>query len=330
MAEAWVQETSTAPSMISAIVCTYNRCESLRDTLRGLQAQQTRGGLQTEIVVVDNNSADHTRDVVEEAMRHGPWPMRYVFEPRQGISHARNRGIREAHGDIVAFTDDDVVADADWVQALYNAMTVHEADCVGGKIVPLWMQAPPKWLEEAITHRRFLAVYSLLDLGPELIVAAHPEQGVAYGANIAFRKAIFSEMGVFSSDLGLRGMLHLVGEDTEMIERVVRAGKRVVYTPHAVVHHKIGPERMKKSYIRQWKYYQGLSQGISASRTESYFQRVFEFGRACCYDGLRALVAYGRGLWDLGIVYEASFWTHLGRVVGMAKLLRQAAGQVGH
>src|SRR5437762_3176643 len=94
---------------ISAIVCTYNRCESLRDTLTALKQQHLRNGSSLEILVVDNNSRDLTKKVVSEAAKESGWPIRYVFESRQGKSSALNRGIREAAGEFLVMTDDDMI-----------------------------------------------------------------------------------------------------------------------------------------------------------------------------------------------------------------------------
>jgi len=152
---------------VSVVVCTYNRCASLRDTLRALKGQRVDGELSFEVVVVDNNSTDETRQTVDEARRQTRWPVRYVFEQKQGLSHARNVGIREAKSDLVMFTDDDVVPDERWVDTIVRAFESHEADCVGGRILPIWSREPANWL----TSPDYWAVLALLDHGPKPIVA---------------------------------------------------------------------------------------------------------------------------------------------------------------
>lgn len=99
--------------MISVILCTYNRAESLRDTLRILAAQRLPHGVPCELLVVDNNSSDRTRHVVEETQAAFPWPLRYLFESRQGKTYAMNHGVRESRGDVIVLTDDDTLPEPD-------------------------------------------------------------------------------------------------------------------------------------------------------------------------------------------------------------------------
>src|SRR3989338_6037339 len=127
---------------LSIILCTYNRADSLRDTLQALAMQQAREGLSMEVVVADNNSTDETRHVVEaQASR---WPVRYLFEGCLGKSHALNHGISAAQAPWLAFTDDDVIPEPSWAQALYDAGRALNADCVGGRTLPLWAPEPPR------------------------------------------------------------------------------------------------------------------------------------------------------------------------------------------
>ena len=119
----------------SVIVCTYNRASSLAQTLESLEKQVVRPGTEWEVVVVDNNSRDDTRAVVEGRQRN--WPrIRYLFERAQGLSNARNCGIRAARGEILLFTDDDVCPEPDWVQRILDGMALHECDACGGYIAP--------------------------------------------------------------------------------------------------------------------------------------------------------------------------------------------------
>ena len=137
------------------IVCTYNRCESLRDTLRALRAQEVGKPGLWEVIVVDNNSKDQTALAVEEFRR--VWPLlRYEFEPMQGLSHARNHGIAAARGDLLLFTDDDVLPDPDWLEHTLAGIEKYGADACGGYIAPIWETGPPLWLTERFYG--FLAV----------------------------------------------------------------------------------------------------------------------------------------------------------------------------
>lgn len=298
---------------ITIIVCTYNRCESLRDTLRALAAQAAPG-LALEILVVDNNSTDATKTVVETAAAESRWPVRYVFEQRQGLTRARNRGIEESRGGWIAFTDDDVIPEPGWVSAVWQAAQAFGADAVGGRILPLWLGEPPAWLQQ---QNDLWGVLALLDRGPEPIVAALRNAYCVYGANMAFRKSLFAEIGGFREDLGVAGRSLLRGDDTEFVVRAVQAGKRIVYAPQAVVHHKVPARRMRLSYFRQMLFQTGRSEALMEPGAYGRFPRWLV--RRCLEDGFRTLRAYGSGGRKLGVQQELLLWRHIGQLVGTMK-----------
>lgn len=135
--------------MITVIVCTYNRCESLRRTLNSL-AQLSAADVSWELVVVDNHSKDDTAEVVRRFVENSTFAIRYVFEINQGLSYARNAGIRAARGEIIAFTDDDVVVDSNWLcelQRTFDQFDQFECITVGGRIFALWTCEKSSWLE---------------------------------------------------------------------------------------------------------------------------------------------------------------------------------------
>jgi len=148
---------------ISAVITTYNRSEMLAKALEAVLSQET-GGVRYEVVVVDNNSTDDTRATVEALIAKGHSNLRYVFEPKQGIAHGRNAGIAAARGDIIAFTDDDNVVTPNWIATIKRSFAENpDVDFIGGKILPQWIEPPPKWL--TVDHWWPLA---LLDRGDEL------------------------------------------------------------------------------------------------------------------------------------------------------------------
>ena len=299
---------------ISVVVCTYNRCGSLRDTLQALKRQELPEGTSLEVLVVDNNSKDRTPQVVEQEAKDSRWPIRYLFEPRQGQCHARNRGIREAAAEIVAFTDDDVIPEPNWAAALHEAFVRHGADVAGGRIAPLWLTTPPQQLLHPSLQHFCWGVWALLDRGPEDIVAKTPDRNFLYGGNLAFRKPILEEAGAFRTDLGVQGILPLRGDDTELLERLFTAGKKIVYTPKATVRHKVPADRMRMAYIRRWRFFGGFStmrlSAREARRTPPWFIRE------CAENALKALRAYMRRDATAGIHSELLFWEQLGRIAG--------------
>lgn len=289
----------------SIVVCTYNRCKSLKDTLIALKKQVS--SLSLEIIVVDNNSKDETKKVVEEFKTESIRPVHYVFEANQGLSFARNRGVREAKGGLIVFTDDDVLPEKNWVQSLWNAAEEFKADCVGGKVEPLWAEDPPVWLEN--DKERQFSLLALLDKGNDFLVASRPDGAFLGGANMAFKKEIFSDFGFFRTDVGRRGKELLSGEDSDMIRRLIENGKQVVYAPTAVVKHKVPRERMRINYLRNWKFNSGRSiVRISKLRSGITFFLALE----CLISGTAALGGYLTWQKQKAIGAEENFWKKFG------------------
>lgn len=233
----------------SVIVCTYNRCASLAETLEALAAQAVPAAFEWELIVVDNNSRDATRATVERfAVAKPGLRVRYRFEGRQGLSHARNHGIDAATGEFVVFTDDDVLPAPDWLATLVGGMRRFDAAAAGGYIEPLWQAQPPPWLTE-----RFYGFLALRTdaVGPREV---HDEAEMPFGASLAFARRIFSQVGVFDPALGRKGQVLAGGEETDMLMRVVALGARVMYFPEARVRHKVEAFRLTKSYFRRWRY----------------------------------------------------------------------------
>src|ERR1700726_4552184 len=136
------------PARSTVILCTHNRARSLAKALESVATQALPQPIGWEILVVDNNSSDETRQVIEDCRRRYPDRIRYVFEPQQGISYARNTGVRNAQGDILAFIDDDETADAEWLQNLTANLYSGEWSGAGGRILPQWNCPRPQWLSD--------------------------------------------------------------------------------------------------------------------------------------------------------------------------------------
>src|SRR6266496_2856006 len=119
---------------VSVVIPTYNRAHSLRHTLEALREQRVPPEITWEVIVVDNNSSDDTRAVVESLRPTFPAPLLYVFEPHQGTSRARNAGIDQAKGTAISFTDDDTLPASDWVTRADRALDRQGADVIGGRI----------------------------------------------------------------------------------------------------------------------------------------------------------------------------------------------------
>jgi glycosyltransferase involved in cell wall biosynthesis len=121
---------------ITVILCTYNRCQNLAKALNSVAASRLPRSVEWEVLVIDNNSSDQTREVVEDFCRLHPRRSRCLFEPQQGKSHALNAGIREARGDVLAFMDDDVTVEPTWLQNLTTSLQDDEWAGAGGRPLP--------------------------------------------------------------------------------------------------------------------------------------------------------------------------------------------------
>jgi glycosyltransferase involved in cell wall biosynthesis len=231
---------------ITVILCTYNRCKSLPKALESIVASELPASVSWEVLVVDNNSTDATRPVVEEFCLQNPGRIRYLFEPEQGLSRARNAGVREAHGQIIAFMDDDVTVAPGWLCTLTSSLHDGHWAGAGGRILPQWIGSSPPWLP--LQDRYALAPIAMFD--PKLDAGPLPEP--PFGASMAFRREVFAKYGDFRTDLGRCGSSMLSNEDTEFGDRLLKAGERLRYEPSAVVYHSVPENRLKKAYFLRW------------------------------------------------------------------------------
>lgn len=243
---------------VSVVIATYNRAEPLGRALAALQAQRPAPGLSWEVVVVDNNSSDRTKDVVEAFQAGSGIPTVYVFEGRQGKSFAVNTGVEAARGDLLAFTDDDCRPEPTWIQDVVDSARRWGADALGGRILPEWSSPPPPWLA---SDRHLWTSLAMLDDAAVRRVELGPwqrEHGFrVWGANMAVRRSAFEAVGGFNTKHGPRGLKKYSHEDIELIRKVVEAGKIVMYDPTPTVHHWVGAERMRKRFFRAHSFYYG-------------------------------------------------------------------------
>jgi glycosyltransferase involved in cell wall biosynthesis len=241
--------------MISVVICTYNRSAMLERTLASFFQQTGLDAVEHEVLVVDNNSTDDTREVIEQFAARPT--LRHLFEPRQGLSCARNRGVAEARGEIVAFLDDDVVVGPTWLVCLRRCFDETNADAVGGRSYLILDEQPPAWL--GLVFRLFL---SEVELGDERKYL--PDGRRLFGLNLGFRKAVLDAHGPFDERLGRTGSRLLSAEETQVLKHVEDSGGIIVYEPDAVVGHLISPDRVTWPYFRKL----ALGQGTSAARSE--------------------------------------------------------------
>ncbi|MGB7925868.1 MAG: glycosyltransferase family 2 protein [Pyrinomonadaceae bacterium] len=233
---------------VTVIIATYNRADMLPEAVESVLAQDAFG-VRYEVIVVDNNSPDQTREVVESIIARGDAPnLRYLFEGKQGVAHARNTALAHARAPIIAFTDDDVRVAPDWVATIKRSLDEHpEVDCVGGKVLPRWREEPPDWLTP-----KHWSPLALSDYGETPIYTNTERPICLVTANLAFRREVFDRIGLFEP--ACQRVKDGIGstEDHELQMRFWNTGGQGLYDPRLRVEADVQPERMDKAYHRRW------------------------------------------------------------------------------
>jgi glycosyltransferase involved in cell wall biosynthesis len=244
--------------MIATIlICTYNRASLLGPTLDSIAALACPADLDWEVLVVDNNSSDETRQVVERRQGAYPVDLRYAFEPRQGKSIALNTGHGLARGEVIVYTDDDVRVPAGWLEAAVRPLLADASLAyTGGPVRPMWERQPPAWLEPAGNLGGTIAVK---DHGDAAFVF-EDRRKTPLGVNMAVRRTLVGAIGGFRPDLGRKGKSLLGQEQAEFFYRSRAAGARGMYVPAMVLDHFVPASRLTHNYFRRWWYWKGISQ----------------------------------------------------------------------
>jgi GT2 family glycosyltransferase len=247
--------TMTAGPRFSVVIATFNRSAELRQTLLSLNG--LRASDEWELIVVDNNSTDDTADVVRAFGDVAAMRVRCVHEKVQGRSAALNTGIQAAAGEIIVTTDDDVRVEADWLEQAGAALDRLQCDYIGGRVLPLWNGARPRWLSER--GGPHWAVIALLDYGaaPMELTTRMP-----LGVNMAFRREVFNTVGGWDVRIGRKAGTLLGQEVREWCIRARARGVRGFYVPEFTVQHVIPADRLTKRYFRRWFYWRGISRAL--------------------------------------------------------------------
>lgn len=240
---------------LSIVIATYNRATLLLDALKSV-IRQSAPAQEWECVVVNNNSSDSTSErFAEFASGHPEYNLRIVDEPNQGLSYARNRGIRESVGEYIAIIDDDEHIAEDFVAAYIRLFDdVPEAVAAGGPIVARYPTGRPRWMS-CYTER---PIANTMYFGEE--VREFPKGRVPGGGNMALRRSAIRRYGVFDTSLGYSGESLIGGEECDLFERLQIADAKYYYVPTAVMYHIIPREKLTKEYFARLSYNVGVSQ----------------------------------------------------------------------
>jgi glycosyltransferase involved in cell wall biosynthesis len=230
----------------SIVICTYNNHASLRQTLRSFQGLRVPTGVAVELWVVDNNSNDLTREAFESLSPAVPFVCHYAFEPKQGLSNARNRGINEASGEFILYTDDDVLVPENWLECYAESLLDCGADAAYGRIVPQW-NGPAPWF----FMPELRATYALLDYGPRSFTVNDDWQEF-FGANFAVRRSLLIRVGGFDARLGRTKGALFVGEERQVFLRLRQLNAKVHYNARNAVQHVIAENRKNTAFLRRY------------------------------------------------------------------------------
>lgn len=220
-----------------------------------------------EVLIINNNSPDKTDDIIKAYQRESNLPIRYFIEYNQGISFARNRGVKEANGEIIVFLDDDETVDSNFLSIIKDFFTDYGvAGITAGPVIPVFEKEKPQWLskfiERAITGEYYKG-HKIKELSPK----DYPGTGHA-----CFRKELFLKYGEFNTDLGRKGNSLMGAEDKDFFLRLMKGNEKCYYVPEARIYHHIPADKLTEFFFNNISYAIGKSERI---RTLSLGKTVF-------------------------------------------------------
>ena len=229
---------------LSVIICTYNRATYLYSLLKSI-AQNTLGKNNFEVLLIDNNSNDNTISVLEQFKTDFPeMEIRYFFENQQGLSFARNRGIKEAAGDVLVYVDDDALVNKEYLQSYFDFFQKNTTACAaGGPIIPIYETKEPKWM--SFFTKQLLTAY--LYKGEK--VKTFRQSEFPGGGNAAYRKCVFERVGLFNTQLGRKGDSLSGAEEKDIFDKMRSLKMRVFYLPQSILYHLIPQRKLEQDYF---------------------------------------------------------------------------------
>ena len=265
--------------MLTVIICTYNRAKYIGPLLESIAANDLEKS-EYEILLVDNNCTDNTREICEAfAAAHKDVQFRYVVEPEQGLSAARNKGIKEAKGDLIVYVDDDALVDGHYLRDYVAWFAGHpETMACGGPIEPSYETEEPKWMSPYT--KALLTAW--MNYGDK--VREYPKGRYPGGGNAAYRKEVFDKVGLFNTALGRKGGNLMGSEEKDIFDKMHAQGMQVLYLPTPILHHCIPQTKLEKDYFDRLTLQIGISerQRTMTISKAKYFKRLFsEFVKWC-------------------------------------------------
>jgi glycosyltransferase involved in cell wall biosynthesis len=259
---------------ISVVICSYNRADYILNAVDSLY-RQTLPKQHFEVLVVDNNSIDNTRELVEGYIReHTDFNIAYVTESRQGASFARNTGAAFAKGELLCFMDDDAVAEPNFLERILAFFNTHaDADGLGGRIIPRYIPAKPSWMSYFVSSLVGNFDYS------KTVTVFKPGK-FPLESNMTVRKSLFGTIGGFNTALpGVAGTLRIGGEGKDFFLRLQEQGKKIYYNPDVIVQHVVEVKKLTPQYM--YRIASGIGRGervrTKAKGSAAYIKKITEY-----------------------------------------------------
>lgn len=233
---------------ITLAIPTFNRADSLAETLNSVARLETPSNTSIEVLVVDNSSTDHTFEVAHKAALLSPVLLRYVVEKQPGLCFGRNRALRDARGEHIVFLDDDIQISHFWLFGYLTALEAFAADCVIGPVFPVFPEPLPSYATKFVLS---LIGSDYSRKGNKAFLVPRDLAHEVPGCNFGVRKEAALAIGGFNNALDRVGSGLLAGGDTEFGMRLAKTGRRVVYEPECAIRHLIPAEKLDPRYLRR-------------------------------------------------------------------------------
>jgi glycosyltransferase involved in cell wall biosynthesis len=247
---------------VSVIIPTYNRAKMLGITIESFINQDYPKD-QYEIIIADNNSSDNTKDVVNDWQKRSPVDIRYIFEKRQGVHFARNTAAKIAMGDVLYFTDDDMIADKDLLREIVKVFEFDtKVASVTGRVLPKWEVNPPDWVIKLCYN----GLLSINDPPEEFIISTHDCN--VFSCHQAILRDVFFKSGGFNPE-NTAGMWIGDGE-TGLNIKIKQLGYKFGFNGASIIYHVIPSQRMTQSYLNQRVANQGNCDSYTQYREHNY------------------------------------------------------------
>ena len=259
---------------LSIIICSYNRASYISDALTSLY-QQSSGHDDFEVIIVDNNSTDNTKEVYAKWRQVNPnGQFTFISEHKQGASFARNTGAAIAKGEWVCFMDDDAVATADYVKNIIRHI-LDQPFIVGfgGRIIPKYIPTEPKWMSYYVS-----SLVGNFDYAPT--ACAFENGKYPLESNMIVKKSIYEQIGGFNVNLpGVVGTLRIGGEGKELFYKIIALGHKIYYDPSICVHHVVEVKKLTPEYL--YRVASGIGRGEKTRTLEisknAYQLKILEY-----------------------------------------------------